>query len=74
MRLILGQVLWFAGDPFRDGPGAARHARRGAVAVEGGRIAAVGDADALRAAHPAAEVTDYGEALISAGFVDAHAH
>ena len=28
----------------------------------------------LRAAHPQARVTDYGKALISAGFVDAHVH
>jgi guanine deaminase len=28
----------------------------------------------LRAAHPGARVTDYGDALISAGFVDAHVH
>jgi guanine deaminase len=44
------------------------------VLVEGGRIAAVGDADDLRARHPQARVTDYGSHLISAGFVDAHAH
>ena len=36
--------------------------------------AAVGDAADLRAAHPTARVTDYGDALITAGFVDAHAH
>ncbi|WP_102226186.1 guanine deaminase [Acidimangrovimonas sediminis] len=73
-ELILGQVLAFAGDPFAEGPGAARHERRGAVLVEGGKIAAVGSADALRAAHPGATVTDMGDALLSAGFVDAHAH
>ncbi|MFC2969698.1 guanine deaminase [Acidimangrovimonas pyrenivorans] len=73
-ELILGQTLAFAADPFVEGPGAARHEWRGAVLVEDGRIAAVGPADALRAAHPRARVTDYGEALISAGFIDAHAH
>jgi guanine deaminase len=44
------------------------------VLVEGGRIAALGPADALRRAHPQARVHDYGNALISAGFVDAHVH
>lgn len=74
-RLILGQTLAFAADPFTVPPAeAARHDRQGAVLVEDGRIAAVGPADRLRAAHPRAEVEDLGAALISPGFVDAHAH
>jgi len=72
--LLLGQVLSFTADPFSEGPGAARHESHGAVLIENGRIAAVGPADRLRAAHPAAKVTDYGRCLISAGFVDAHVH
>lgn len=72
--LLLGQTLTFAADPFEAGPAAARHETHGAVLVEDGRIAAVGPAERLRAAHPRARVTDYGGALISAGFVDAHAH
>ncbi len=72
--LILGQTLSFAGDPFAEGPAAARHERQGAVLVDGGRIIAAGQADRLRAAHRHARVTDYGNALISAGFVDAHVH
>ena len=73
-ELILGQTLSFAGDPFAEGPAAARHERCGAVLVESGRIAAVGPADRLRATHPGARVTDMGAALISAGFVDCHMH
>jgi guanine deaminase len=73
--MILGQTLAFAADPFAvPVDEAARHHRRGAVLIEGGRIAAVGPADDLRAAHPAVPVTDYGDGLISAGFVDAHMH
>lgn len=72
--LLLGQVLSYAGDPFAEGPVAARHLTHGAVLIEGGRIAALGEAEALRRAHPQARVTDYGKHLISAGFVDAHAH
>jgi guanine deaminase len=72
--LLLGQTLSFAADPFVEGPEAARHERRGGVLVEGGRIAALGPADDLRRAHPRARVHDYGRALISAGFVDAHVH
>jgi guanine deaminase len=73
-RVLKGQVLSFAGDPFREGLEVARHDRRGAVLVTAGKVAAVGPAEALAAAHPEAEVTEYGAALISAGFVDAHAH
>lgn len=73
-ELLLGQVLSFADDPFHCGPAAARHETHGAVLVNAGRVVAVGAADAMRKAHPAAPVTDYGRALISAGFVDAHVH
>ncbi|MFN3938439.1 MAG: guanine deaminase [Gemmobacter sp.] len=72
--LLIGQVLTFEGDPFAEGPDAARHRTRAGVLIEDGRIAAVGDAGALRAAHPLATVTDHGDRLISAGFVDAHVH
>ena len=72
--LLLGQVLSFTGDPFHDGPSAARHDSHGAVLVEAGRIADVGPASVLLARHPAVRVTDHGKALISAGFIDAHVH
>lgn len=72
--LLLGQVIRFDGDPFRDGLDAARPLAQGAVAIEGRRIAAVGEAAALRARYPQARVHDHGQKLISAGFVDAHVH
>ncbi len=72
--LLLGQTLTFAADPFTEGPEAARHETHGAVLIEGGRIAATGPAERLRALNPQARVHDYGKALISPGFVDAHAH
>ena len=72
--LLLGQTLAFTADPFTDGPTAAQHESHSAVLIEGGKIAAVGRADTLRAAYPQARVTDYGRALISAGFIDAHVH
>ncbi|HQY43030.1 MAG TPA: guanine deaminase [Paracoccaceae bacterium] len=72
--LLIGQTLAFAGDGLLDGVAAARHSARGGVLIDGGRIVAVGEADDLRRAHPQARVHDYGPALISAGFVDAHVH
>ena len=70
MDILLGQVLRFDGNPFHGGQAHID----GAVVVDGARIVAVGAADTLRAAHPQARVTDYGQSLISAGFVDAHVH
>lgn len=73
--LLSGQVLSFEGDPFGPaGPQAARHIQRGAVVIRDGIILDVGEADAMRAAYPKATETAYGDALISAGFVDAHVH
>ena len=73
--LHLGQTLAFAADPFHAPLAeAVRHDSRGAVLVAEGRIAAVGPADALRAAHPAVPVADHGAGLILPGFVDAHVH
>ncbi|MEM9342721.1 MAG: guanine deaminase [Pseudomonadota bacterium] len=72
--LLLGQVLRFDAPPFEAGPDAARHWTRGAVAVDGGQIADVGDASDLRARFPDAAVQDYGSDLILPGFVDAHVH
>ncbi len=73
-ELLIGQVLSFPADPFVGGPDAARHSARGAVLIDNGRIVAVGEADDLRAAHPQVAVTDHGDGLISAGFIDAHVH
>ncbi len=72
--LLIGQTLGFAADPFVQGSEAALHSARQGVLVQDGRIVALGDPEALRSAHPQARVHDYGSALISAGFVDAHVH
>lgn len=72
--LLLGQTLSFAANPFEASVDAARHETHGGVVVEQGRISALGTAEAMRAAYPTSEVVDYGDKLISAGFVDAHVH
>ncbi len=74
-HLLLGQTLRFSGDPFVDGwEDVTHHSTRGGILIDSGRIVAVGEADDLRRTHPTAPVTDYGTALITAGFVDAHMH
>ncbi|MCK0172022.1 guanine deaminase [Aliiroseovarius sp. S1123] len=75
MELLLGQVLQFNHTPFEGRPkDSATHIRRGAILMQGGLIANVGEADALRAQHPEARVIDMGDALLSPGFVDTHVH
>jgi guanine deaminase len=73
-RLILGQVLHLAEDPAVTGPEAIGHDSHGALRLKDGLIAETGPPDALRAAHPALPVDDFGEHLILPGFIDAHAH
>ena len=75
VEILLGQVLNFTGDPFQMPPdAAARHDRRGAVAIQDGRILSTGPADQVLAAYPQAARRDHGAGLILPGFVDAHAH
>ena len=57
-----------------DWADAVRFDSAGGVLVEGGQIIATGPGDRLRTDHPDAGITDYGDALITAGFVDAHMH
>lgn len=72
MDILLGQVLRFVANPFEAGPDALRVEE--AVVIDGGKIIAVGAADALRASYPQARTHDYGDRAISAGFIDAHVH
>ncbi|UWQ05272.1 guanine deaminase [Aliiroseovarius crassostreae] len=75
MQLLLGQTLTFTENPFTTRPDkATRHHTRGGVVIDGGKIIAVGPADDMCAQYPQAQMTDYGNALISPGFIDAHAH
>lgn len=70
-HLITGRVLRFVGTPFDGDPvGAVQWDE--ALVVEGGKIVATGALDAL--AKPGMTRTDYGDNVVCAGFVDAHAH
>lgn len=71
---IRAALLTFDGDPAVD-PRAVRYERDAIVAMASGRIVDCGPADAVTARLPAGtRVTHYTDALISAGFVDAHVH
>jgi len=74
-HLLLGQTLSFVADPFVAALEDAAHIdSHGGILISDGKIAAVGDGAALRRENPHAVVTDYGQKLIMAGFVDAHVH
>ena len=73
-EIILGQTLSFTGDPFVDGPDAARVESNGAVAIRNGKITAVGSAESIKSNVTHANIIDMGEHLLMAGFVDAHVH
>lgn len=74
-HLLLGQTLQFHANPLHgDWQDALSFDSEGGVLIMDGRIAATGNGAKLRADNPDAIVTDYGQHLISAGFVDAHMH
>ncbi len=73
--LALAQTLSFIGDPFlEDWQDVTVVEPEGAVLIEDGKVLDVGPASKVRPAAKDATVVDYGKALITAGFVDAHMH
>jgi guanine deaminase len=74
--LILGPTLRFDGSPLElPREEAVSIDTQGAVLLSGGKIAAVGSADALIAAHSEVPQVRYSaDHLICPGFVDAHVH
>lgn len=71
--LLKGRVLSFSADPFVAPPDGALRVDE-AVLLVGGLVAEIGEARALAGAHPEARQIDYGDRIISAGFVDCHNH
>jgi len=71
--ILTGTVLTFTGSPF-DGAIDATAQLHEAVLIRAGHIHAVGPLTTLTAQAPDAAITRHDGCLISAGFVDAHAH
>ena len=73
--LLKGQVLSFTDTPFQHDPAAvATLTADGGVLIYEGKIISVAPAHELLKQNPDATVHDYGNRLIMAGFIDAHAH
>ncbi len=74
-RVVRGRILSFRDDPRLIGARAHRLIEDGAVRIEDGEIAAVGEAGAILArAPPGAAIDDHSGKLVMPGFIDAHIH
>jgi len=76
MDAIRGSLVTFTGDPFVDGlPACRRYERDAVVLMDAGRIVDAGPATEMLPRLPAGTVvTQYANALITAGFIDCHVH
>ena len=68
--LILLRADWIA-PLHHPGDGLIRH---GGVVIQGGRILAVGEGDALKSLHPTATPRDLGAVILLPGLINAHVH
>jgi guanine deaminase len=73
-RIIRGRVLSFVDEPRLAGAGALTAIEDGAVLIEEGRIAAVGETSVIRARAPGAKIDDHTGRLVMPGFIDTHIH
>jgi guanine deaminase len=73
-RAVRGRLVSFSGDP-AESQDAVRHWADGMVVIEGGRIAAVGEASAIAPTLSSQTPVDhYPDHLIMPGFIDTHIH
>ena len=74
-HLLIGQTLTFIEDPFFCHPmDATHHETHGGLVIENGLITDIGPADDLALRYPDAQKHDYGNSIITAGFIDPHVH
>jgi guanine deaminase len=73
-RIIRGRILSFLDEPRLADAGALKIIEDGAVLVEDGRIAAVGEFGVIRARAPGVAVDDHAGKLVMPGLIDTHIH
>ena len=75
MKLLKGTILSFINNPFlvtvND---SVKLIEFGGILIDGQFIKKVGKFSILQSQYPQAEIYDYGENLISSGFIDCHMH
>ncbi len=69
IRVLLGQTLSYGATPLE-----VHHESNGAIAIENQRIAWVGARSALPQQYKSTAAQDFGNNIISAGFIDPHLH
>lgn len=75
MKLLRGRVLDFVSEPQGlDDTDAYRYVENGGILVDGDKILASGDYDALQKDHPNCDIIDHRPHLIMAGLIDPHLH
>lgn len=72
-ELLRGMILHTPRNPFTEERALESYAD-GALAIANGRIVAIGDYTAVRAAHPDAVLTAWRDSVILPGLIDAHTH
>jgi guanine deaminase len=74
-RILRGRLAWFTDEPRIAGAAAIKTIEDGALLIQGGRIAAIGDTREVIAAAPqGTRLDDYSGKLIFPGFIDTHIH
>jgi guanine deaminase len=73
-RIIRGRIVDFLDEPRLVGTGALKIIEDGAILIEDGKIAAVGDIATIRARAPRASIDDHAGKLVLPGFIDTHIH
>jgi guanine deaminase len=73
-RIIRGRIVDFLDEPRLVGAGALKIIEDGAILIEDGKIAAVGDIASIRAGAPRASIDDHAGKLLLPGFIDTHIH
>jgi guanine deaminase len=72
-ELLRATILHTPRNPFTEANALGSYSD-GALLIASGRILAIGDYTAIRAAHPDAVTTDWRSSVILPGFIDAHTH
>ena len=75
MKLLKGTILSFINSPFLvDINESVKLLEYGGILIDGPFIKKVGKFSILKSQYPHAEIYDYGENIITSGFIDCHMH
>jgi len=75
MKIIKGRILQFVGNPFElPIEKSVKFYDSGSLLIKGKFIEEIDDYSVLKKKHPGADIYDYKDNLITAGFIDNHMH